>query len=195
MARPKEFDPGQATREAMEAFWENGYGATSVSDLLSEMKLNRGSLYGTFGDKRQLFLAALDEYERIGLDALGLALERPGSPRQAIVDWFTAAALGCTGDAGRRGCLAAKAAMEVAPHDAEVARWLRKFHQRHETLIAAAVERARQAGELHGTRSTRAVARYLLSVLGGLHLLGTTAPDINEVKDVVALTLDSINQC
>ena len=52
MARPKEFDPDTAAQEAMEAFWEHGYAATSVTDLLAEMGLNRGSLYGTFGDKK-----------------------------------------------------------------------------------------------------------------------------------------------
>ena len=63
MARPKEFDPDLAAQEAMEAFWEHGYTATSVTDLLEEMGLHRGSLYGTFGDKKKLFLAALDKYQ------------------------------------------------------------------------------------------------------------------------------------
>ena len=62
MARPKGFDPTDATRDAMETFWERGYHATSVNDLLSDMKLNRGSLYDTFGDKKHLFMAALGEY-------------------------------------------------------------------------------------------------------------------------------------
>ena len=66
MARPKEFDPDDAMGEAMEAFWQHGYHATSVTDLLGEMKLNRGSLYGTFGDKKTLSLAALAEYGKQG---------------------------------------------------------------------------------------------------------------------------------
>ena len=39
----------------MQVFWHKGYEATSMEDLLSAMDLNRGSLYDTFGDKRQLF--------------------------------------------------------------------------------------------------------------------------------------------
>src|ERR1700749_3678569 len=78
MARPKEFDPGEAMREAMAAFWERGYHATSVSDLLSEMKLNRGSLYGTFGDKKRLFLATLAEYEKQSRETMRETLEQPG---------------------------------------------------------------------------------------------------------------------
>jgi len=81
MARPKAFDPADATREAMETFWERGYHATSMNDLLSDMKLNRGSLYDTFGDKKQLFMAALNEYERLGNELLFEELNKPGSAR------------------------------------------------------------------------------------------------------------------
>src|SRR6185295_14348282 len=87
MARPKAFDPDTAAQEAMETFWERGYNATSVNDLLAEMGLNRGSLYGTFGDKKQLFLAALDKYQDQNVamirDVLGNE-EHDGSARAAI---------------------------------------------------------------------------------------------------------------
>ena len=62
MPRPKEFNPDEALEKAMQAFWHKGYEATSMEDLLSAMNLNRGSLYGTFGDKRQLFLKVVDRY-------------------------------------------------------------------------------------------------------------------------------------
>ena len=81
MARHKEFDPGEAMKEAMEAFWERGYHGTSVNDLLAEMKLNRGSMYDTFGDKKSLFLATLAEYERQGREAVAEILNKPGSAK------------------------------------------------------------------------------------------------------------------
>ena len=60
MPRPKEFNPDDAIEKAMQVFWHKGYEATSMEDLLSAMDLNRGSLYNTFGDKRQLFLKVID---------------------------------------------------------------------------------------------------------------------------------------
>ena len=62
MPRPKEFNPDDALEKAMQVFWHKGYEATSMEDLLTAMDLNRGSLYDTFGDKRQLFLKAIDRY-------------------------------------------------------------------------------------------------------------------------------------
>jgi TetR/AcrR family transcriptional repressor of nem operon len=189
MPRPKEFDPDTAAQEAMEAFWERGYAATSVNDLLAEMGLNRGSLYGTFGDKKQLFLAALDRYDAQRADELREMLERPGSAKHAIVDFVHMAAGCCTSDEGRRGCLAGKAAMELAPHDKDIANWLKKFHRRNIDLVARTIARGQQQGEIDARLDARAAARFLLNALAGLRLLGTMSPSESEVADVVKLTL------
>lgn len=189
MARPKEFDPGAAMREAMEAFWERGYHATSVSDLLAEMKLNRGSLYGTFGDKKQLFMAALAEYEKQGREMVREALERPGSARRAIEDWFADAARTCTGEAGVRGCLGLKAALEMAPQDKDVADWVRSVTHNRELLLAKVIRRGQADGEINRQLDPRAAARYLATSLAGLKILGTASPTEKEVRDVVSLVL------
>lgn len=187
MSRPKEFNPGDAMREAMAAFWQRGYHATSVSDLLGEMKLNRGSLYGTFGDKKSLFLAALAEYERQGREAAGKILESPGSAKAAIIQWITTAAQGCSGDSGSRGCLALKAALEMAPQDKDVAAWLKKAMRDREMLIAKVIRRGQAEGDISASHDPRALARYLLSALAGLGVLGTASPSAREVREVVEL--------
>src|SRR5436189_2827778 len=105
MARPREFDRDTAAQEAMEAFWDHGYNATSVTELLSEMGLHRGSLYGTFGDKKQLFLAALEKYQDQNVAMIREVLERPGSAREAIVALLDVAIERCTGAGAERGCL------------------------------------------------------------------------------------------
>jgi len=189
MARPKAFDPDTAAQEAMETFWERGYAATSVNDLLAEMGLNRGSLYDTFGDKKQLFLAALAKYEAQRGQELREMLDRPGSARSAIIDFIHVAANCCTSEDGRRGCLAGKAAMELAPHDKDIADWLKKYHRRNIDLVARTIARGQAQGEINHHLDPRAAARFLLNALGGLRLLGTMSPSESEVNDVVKLTL------
>ena len=55
MARPREFDEGEALDAAMDCFWRDGYEATSVRDLAARMGITGASLYNAFGDKRSLF--------------------------------------------------------------------------------------------------------------------------------------------
>jgi len=193
MARPKEFDPGDAMREAMEAFWQRGYHATSVTDLLCEMKLNRGSLYGTFGDKKKLFLAALAEYEKQGREAVRAALERPGSARKALDEWVSDAAKSCTGEAGLRGCLALKAAMEMAPQDEDVAQWVRDITHDRELLVAKTIRRGQAEGEINEQLDPRVLARFLISVLAGLRVMGTASPSERDLRGVVELTLRAMD--
>ena len=58
MPRSKEFDPDVVLDRATDLFWKKGYEATSIKDLVAHMRINRFSLYSTFGDKQHLFLAA-----------------------------------------------------------------------------------------------------------------------------------------
>jgi TetR/AcrR family transcriptional repressor of nem operon len=182
MARPKEFNPEEAMQEAMEAFWEHGYHATSVN-----------SLYGTFGDKKKLFLAALAEYEKQGREIVREALERPGSARNALEDWVRTMASGCTGEAGLRGCLALKAAMEMAPQDSDVADWVRQVMRDREHLVAKVIRRAQADGEINARLDARAVARYLISCLTGLKVLGTSSPSQRDVREVITLILKTLD--
>jgi AcrR family transcriptional regulator len=63
--RPRAYDPDQALVRATESFWRGGFSGTSLDDLSAATGMNRPSLYGAFGDKRDLYLAALDRYVEI----------------------------------------------------------------------------------------------------------------------------------
>jgi TetR/AcrR family transcriptional repressor of nem operon len=80
MPRTQEFEPEAALHHAMELFWCNGYEATSMRDLLEGMGIGRGSFYDTYGDKRSLFLAALDRFERTRTAWVPEALEEGELP-------------------------------------------------------------------------------------------------------------------
>ena len=78
MTRTKEFDPDAALQRALELFWERGYEATSLADLVARLGIARASLYGTFGSKHDLFVKALDRYLEVRDSALVEELSRPG---------------------------------------------------------------------------------------------------------------------
>jgi TetR/AcrR family transcriptional repressor of nem operon len=87
MARLREFDIDEALEATIEAFWERGYEATSLADLMKVTGLQKGSIYKAFGDKRSLFLKALQCYLDRVYSLSRQALSNP-SPQGAIESWF-----------------------------------------------------------------------------------------------------------
>ena len=63
--RPRAFDKEKALEAAMLVFWRNGYAGTSMADLTDAMGINKPSLYAAFGNKEQLFVAAVEQYMRL----------------------------------------------------------------------------------------------------------------------------------
>ena len=83
MARPQAYNTDDALQRATELFWSQGYGATSIDQLLVVMGLSRSSLYHAFGDKRELFIKAMDFYA-VQMDPFLEALQFATDPILAI---------------------------------------------------------------------------------------------------------------
>jgi TetR/AcrR family transcriptional regulator, transcriptional repressor for nem operon len=105
MARPREFDVDEALDRATELFWSRGYEATSVQDLVDTLGVNRASLYATFGDKAQLFAAALARYDERVNESVGRTLAPPAAGAEAVRAWFKVLIGKATDPHGPRGCL------------------------------------------------------------------------------------------
>src|SRR5258708_25880088 len=84
MAGPKEFDLERALNRAISVFSQKGFAATSTDELMRAMELGRQSMYDTFGDKRALFLKALEVYVSENVRAINVELQAPGAPLAAI---------------------------------------------------------------------------------------------------------------
>ncbi len=103
----------------MQRFWAAGYAATSVRDLGDAMGLGQASVYNAFGDKRALFTQCLDRYLDANMRARIARVEKTLPPRQAIETFLTEIVERSL--ESRLGCLLANAALEVAPHDPDIA--------------------------------------------------------------------------
>lgn len=194
MPRKKEFDEFEVLQRAMEIFWHKGYEATSVQDLVDQMGINRGSLYGTFSDKRALFLAAIQYYDRTVVSAVVSVLHEPGSARQAIENYIRGVAQRAGDDRQRRGDFLTNSAVEVGPHDSEAERHLHASMQRIEAAFYEALLTAKKQGEISTTRDLRSVARFLTSGLQGIRVMARVNPDrvaLLEIADMMISVLDA----
>ena len=171
--RPREYDPERALARAAEAFWKHGYAATSLDDLAAATGMNRPSLYAAFGDKRALYLHALDRYWRQAYVAMDEALELDAPLGEALMRVYRKALSLYFPVKGRpRGCFAIGTATTEAMQDPGVrkafADGLRALDRRFEARLRA----ARNGGELASDADPEALA---LLASATLHTLAVRA--------------------
>ena len=192
MARPKEFKHDVVLDRAMQAFWSRGYEATSIQHLVDRMGIQRGSLYDTFGDKRTLFFAAIDRYDRVVTAKLLAALDEPASGKDAIRRFFRLKVELAMEPGRPRGCLVTNSAAELASRDRGTATKVGAVLTKIEASFNRAVVRAQKAGEIDPTRNARALARFLTSSAQGLSVMAKTFPERAVLEDIVKVTLAAL---
>src|SRR5260370_42598777 len=110
MAGVKQFNRSEVLDRAMTLFWNRGYEATSIQDLVETTGINRGSIYGTFGQKKGLFLAVLDHYAEKVAKRLVEELSDP-DPRRAIERMMDSIIRRTSDPRFPRGCLNASTSL------------------------------------------------------------------------------------
>ena len=194
MSRPKEFNPDEALEKAMQVFWHKGYEATSMEDLLTEMGINRGSLYATFGDKRALFLKAMDLYcSGGGIGSRLSILNQPG-PALPLIRQFVSAMLEFgLSDPLRRGCMMTNTLVELAPHEKDIALKVSGRLQMAEEGFFQLLSRAKHEGKLATHKDPRALARVLVTMMQGTIVMikaGTPADVVRQTAETALSILD-----
>ena len=172
----KSFDADDVLGKAMAAFWARGYEATSMQDLVDCMGIGRGSLYAAFGDKRRLFLRALAHYDDRHRRRWTERLSACASPRRAILAAFDEV-IAATLDGSRDGCLLVNTALEMSPHDDEIAAVVSKALEEMEAFFRTMVQRGQAAGEISPALDATETAQGLLALLAGLRVLSRSRPE------------------
>jgi TetR/AcrR family transcriptional repressor of nem operon len=189
VARTKEFDPDAVLRAALDLFWERGYEATSMADLVEHLGVARASIYATFGNKRDLYLKALDRYSDLVDPDLLRELSQPGPALPAVRAVIERYAREAGDDSGRRGCFIVNTAVEVAPHDPQAARRVAASWDHLETAITSALIRAQAQGELTPDKDPRALARLLLVLMQGIRVVGKVQAEPRRLRDAATQAL------
>ena len=158
----------------MQRFWAAGYAATSVRDLGEVMGLCQASVYNAFGDKRTLFTQCLDRYLDANMRARIARLEKTLPPREAI-ETFLAEIVKRSLE-NRLGCMLANAALEVAPHDAEIAAVVAQRMGELEAFYRRCVIAGQRNGSISPEPDASDVARLLLTTAMGLRVLARGHP-------------------
>ncbi len=171
MVRTKAFDPATALSRAVELFSSKGYSETSMDDIVRATGVSRYGIYGTFGNKRELFEEALEKYaDSMGRQSYLRLLEPDASLAHIRVIFDDRIDAMC--DSGEnRGCMLCHTAMELAPHDEEIKGVLQKFLKRMSKAFSIGLESAKEKGEVKKDLDEKAAGEFLTGAVFGLAVL------------------------
>jgi AcrR family transcriptional regulator len=188
MVRPKEFDADQALVCAVKLFWEKGYDGTSVSDLTQAMGITRPSLYGTFGNKEELFKKALCSYDAEFMGFIETSLGEP-SAKRAIERLLFGYVDAQTERSTPSGCLALNGAVACSDEAEPIRRTLIDRRIGIEIAVCARLIRAKEDGELSADADAADLARFVVTLALGTACQAKSGRTREELKRVVEIAL------
>jgi AcrR family transcriptional regulator len=181
--RPRAFQSDTAIARALETFWTGGYEGTSLDELSAATGMNRPSLYGAFGDKRALFLRALEAYRVRGGGVMAAVAEQGGPLRARLSNAYRAALdIYFGGENGPRGCFFTGAATVGAVEDPEVAAAIRMALEEIDASFAALFAWAQKQGDLPPEADPAALGRIASSFLHSLSIRARTGTPRKELE-------------
>ncbi len=168
----KSFNEETALEQAMEVFWEKGFEPASIADLLKGTGLNRGSLYNAFGDKQQLFVKALQKYDRDCRQVLLARLEALDNPKKAIADFFDVIVEETVADQEHKGCFLFNTALDITRHDEKVNEIVTNGIKEIEAFFRRSIEVGQARDEIPKGLEPEPTAKALLALIVAIRVLG-----------------------
>jgi len=189
--RPREFSEDEALDAAMRVFWEKGYEGASLDDLTQAMRINRSSLYSTFGDKETLFRRVLSRYKAGPMGSVFAALEQPTA--RAAIETLLRSAVRFLGDATHPpSCLSLTGGLACGTGAEGVRRAMIDWRIGGLTRIQNRMRQARAEGDLPKDVDPKDLARYVAIVLHGLSVQAANGATATEMSRAVELALRSM---
>jgi TetR/AcrR family transcriptional repressor of nem operon len=149
------------------------------------MGIQRPSLYAAFGDKKELFKAALLKYSQISINYVQYKIRSGETVREGIRSYFQGIIAIPTGTDSDYGCFCVNTMVELAPHDETIAHITRDYQIKLSGLLQEAIEGAIRSGEFASDTNAAALARALTVSAIGLSVTMKSPPDRAFVEQAV----------
>lgn len=184
MPRHAEYDRNTVIARATAVFWDQGYGKTSVGDLVEATGLQPGSLYGAFGSKKGLFLEVLDQYNQRFIARIRRLRAENGAAIGKIHGLLAQIVDEAADGKADRGCLNVNALLEMSRHDAEIARRLQAYNAELRKAFAWIVKDAQAEGDVPADRNANELATFVINNIWGMRVMCKSRPDRGSLEAI-----------
>ena len=189
--RPRAYQPEIALGKALDLFRSEGFAATSLDQLSAATGMNRPSLYGAFGDKRELYIKS---YQRYREDARAAMVEifRAEMPIRKRLQRIYAVALDIylSGDRGPRGCFTVMTAASEAVADLEICAMVTEGFSELDKAFAACFRLAKEKRELPASADPLVLAQLASATIHTIAIRARAGVSRKELERIVKGALD-----
>ncbi|MDC9729110.1 MAG: TetR/AcrR family transcriptional regulator [Methyloprofundus sp.] len=194
MARPKAFVTDEALDKAVAVFWEKGYEATSINDLVEAMGIRRGSLYATFGNKQQLFLKSLERYGQVVVQQFLDILDSQPSALESLALFFAQLVEHLMTAGPLSSCLVTNSAIERGLRDEATQKYILYLLNSLEKGFYKVLKRAQDKAEISEKVDLKSMALFLTSSMQGLLVVGKVNPNREILESINKVTLSALQK-
>lgn len=185
MPRTKQFCEEEVLNKAMVLFWEKGFHATSMQDLVSNLGINRASLYDTFGGKEALFDKAFAHYLKNTSSWLQQLFDTASSIKEGFKSLFDQAVEEAVTDKLHKGCFVVNTTTELTPGSVKIETTLLGHKKQMEQLFVGFVQKGINIGEISPTKNAQEIGLMLFTLYNGIRVVSKVDTDSKKLQKVI----------
>jgi AcrR family transcriptional regulator len=189
--RPRAYEPEVALARALDVFWKEGFAGTSLDDLSAATGMNRPSLYGAFGDKRQLYIKSYEAYRDRARTRMGevFGIDMPLRPMLERI-YSIALDMYLSGKDGPRGCFTVMTATSEAVFDPAIREMVISGLVETDRFFGRIFKRAHERGELPASADPQVLAQLASATLHTIAIRSRARVSRAELDGIVKGALD-----
>jgi TetR/AcrR family transcriptional regulator, copper-responsive repressor len=189
--RPRAYEPDAALGKALDLFRRGGFAATSLDDLSAATGMNRPSLYGAFGDKRELYIKSYQRYRDEARAAIA-EIFRSKAPVRAQLERMFATGLDIylSGEEDPRGCFTVMTAGSEAVQDPAIRAMVQDALSDLDKAFAICFRRAKETGELPEHADPAVLAQLASATIFSIAIRARAHAPRGELEAIVKGALD-----
>lgn len=189
--RPRAYEPDVALGKALDLFRTQGFAATSLDDLSEATGMNRPSLYGAFGDKRELYIKSYQRYREEARAAM-VEIFRQEMPVRRRLERIFASALNIylSGETGPRGCFTVVTAASEAVGDPDIRAMVLDGLNELDKAFASCFRRAKEKGELSDSADPTVLAQLASATVHSIAIRSRARVSRKELEAIVKGAID-----
>lgn len=189
--RPRAYEPEVALGKALDLFRRQGFAATSLDDLSEATGMNRPSLYGAFGDKRELYIKSYQRYREEARASMVEIFRQEMPVRQRLERIFASALnIYLSGESGPRGCFTVVTAASEAVGDPEIRAMVLDGLTELDKAFANCFRRAREKGELSESADPAVLAQLASATVHSIAIRSRARVSRKDLEAIVKGAID-----